>query len=209
MRKNFKRNNKILAISNMSLRQATAQINRSFVAQIKQKLAWKRAAHPTRAIRYFGEPTRHGSSTIEIERTHSYISYRSARAPNLFRLSNEYVNLYDAVVRRAHCYPDTEILGQREIVGIDMEKQPDGRLLKKFRLQSEYSWITYRQMMTRIDSIANGLLAIGLKSNENIVIFSETRPEWLISAMACLKIKVPVITLYSTLGLFSTLLFHI
>lgn len=43
--------------------------------------------------------------------------------------------------------------------------------------------------------------SIGLKSNDNVVIFSETRAEWMMCAVACFKIKVPVVTLYSTLGL--------
>lgn len=31
----------------------------------------------------------------------------------------------------------------------------------------------------------------GLKSTENLVLFCETRPEWLMSALACFRIGVP------------------
>jgi len=42
---------------------------------------------------------------------------------------------------------------------------------------------------------------MGLKSNDSIMLFAETRPEWIMSALACFRIKVQVVTLYSTLGI--------
>ncbi len=59
----------------------------------------------------------------------------------------------------------------------------------------------YKDVLGCVDHLSNGLLALGLKSGENIVLYSETRAEWLISACACLRINVPVVTLYATLGL--------
>lgn len=35
---------------------------------------------------------------------------------------------------------------------------------------------------------------------KKIVLFAETRPEWLITAFSCFRIKAPIVTLYSTLG---------
>jgi long-chain acyl-CoA synthetase len=49
-------------------------------------------------------------------------------------------------------------------------------------------------------NLSNGLLKIGIKSEENIILFSETRPEWMISAFACFRISVAVVTQYATLG---------
>lgn len=40
-----------------------------------------------------------------------------------------------------------------------------------------------------------------MKPGDNIVLFAETRPEWIISAFACFRINVHVVTLYSTLGI--------
>lgn len=42
---------------------------------------------------------------------------------------------------------------------------------------------------------------VGLKPGNKIVLFAETRPEWIVSAYACFRLNVPVVTLYSTLGI--------
>lgn len=33
-----------------------------------------------------------------------------------------------------------------------------------------------------------------------VVIFAETRADWLITALACMRINLPVVTVYATLG---------
>jgi len=45
-----------------------------------------------------------------------------------------------------------------------------------------------------------GLMELGLKTRENIVVFSETRAEWMICANGCMKQNMPLVTLYATLG---------
>lgn len=139
--------------------------------------------------------------SIQIHKSESSVTYRAVRAPNLFKLGvNEPSNIYDAIAKQATANPDVEILGHREVVSVEDQKQSDGKVIRKYTMKDVYSWITYKEMMERIDSFANGLLSIGLKSNDNIVIFSETRSEWLMCAVACFKIKVPIVTLYATLG---------
>ena len=73
-------------------------------------------------------------------------------------------------------------------------------MFKKLSL-GRYEWSTYETVLKKVNNLSNGLLKIGLKSNESIMLFAETRPEWIMSALACFRIKVPVVTLYSTLGL--------
>lgn len=87
-------------------------------------------------------------------------------------------------------------------MSIDDEIQLNGKVFKKYSLSSDYKWTTYEDVYARVNNLSNGLLSLGLKSNDKIVLFAETRPEWLVSAFACFKIKVPVVTLYSTLGKF-------
>lgn len=139
--------------------------------------------------------------SVRVDETDTAISYRSARGQDLFRVDDESLNVYEVVRRSAHGSPDVKMLGYRELVGVEEERQSNGKVLKKLRLKNEYTWITYREMIERVDHFANGLLSIGVRSNESIVIFAETRPEWLISAVACFKIKAPIVTLYATLGL--------
>ena len=150
--------------------------------------------------------------SIQIHKSESSVTYRAVRAPNLFKLGvNEPSNIYDAIAKQATANPDVEILGHREVVSVEDQKQSDGKVIRKYTMKDVYSWITYKEMMERIDSFANGLLSIGLKSNDNIVIFSETRSEWLMCAVACFKIKVPIVTLYATLGIltyFEILVIH-
>ena len=55
-------------------------------------------------------------------------------------------------------------------------------------------------MDTEAESFGRGLRELGLKPKENIVLFAETRAEWLIAANGCMKQNLPLVTLYATLG---------
>ena len=94
---------------------------------------------------------------------------------------------------------NNKTLGVREILSIDDEVQPNGKVFKKFSLGG-YKWSTYETTYEKVNNLSNGLLSLGLKSNDSVVLFAETRPQWLIGAFACFRIKAPVVTLYSTLG---------
>lgn len=126
--------------------------------------------------------------------------YRSTLASELTRLTDKNTNIYLEFAKAARKYWYNQTLGTREVLSIDDEKQPNGKVFKKLSLGG-YKWTTYENALSRVDNLANGLLNLGLKSDQKIVLFAETRPEWLISALACFKIKVPVVTLYSTLGI--------
>ncbi|KAG0411771.1 hypothetical protein HPB47_011109 [Ixodes persulcatus] len=43
-------------------------------------------------------------------------------------------------------------------------------------------------------------MAHGVRPRQNVVILAETRLEWMLAAQACLRINIPVVTLYATLG---------
>jgi len=64
----------------------------------------------------------------------------------------------------------------------------------------EYKFTNYRETSNRIEAIGRGLLSIGAKLGDKILIFSETRPEWLLTAFAAFRHGLTVVTLYSTLG---------
>lgn len=64
----------------------------------------------------------------------------------------------------------------------------------------DYTWQNYSEVSDRVDHVGAGLLGIGHKTGENLVIFSDTRPEWLITGLASLKFGFPVTTVYATLG---------
>ena len=115
-------------------------------------------------------------------------------------LDPNFKNLYDEVQKTCKKFSDKPCLGVREKLGVEEELQPNGKYLKKLTLKNEYAWSSYTATIEKMNSVSNGLLFQGLKSNDNIVLFMETRAEWLITAFSCFRIKVPVVTLYATLG---------
>lgn len=153
-----------------------------------------------RNAKFKGCPKPNEIHTVPVDVNDTSISYRSARQKELFRIDDKKINIYDCIFKAAQKFSDRKILGTREILSIEEQSQADGKVLKKLIMKNEYSWITYKEMIAKIDHLANGFLNIGLKSNDNIVIFSETRADWIMCAIACFKIKVPIVTLYSTLG---------
>ena len=64
----------------------------------------------------------------------------------------------------------------------------------------DYQFLSYREACERIDGIGRGFLSLGLRPGEKILIFAETRPEWLLSALAAFRHGLTLVTLYSTLG---------
>jgi len=86
-----------------------------------------------------------------------------------------------------------------EILSIDDEVQPKSKVLKKYSLSSNYKWTRYGNVYKRVNNLSDGPLSLGLKSNDKIVLFAETRPEWLVSDFACIRIKVPAVnTLFNS-----------
>ncbi len=125
---------------------------------------------------------------------------RSTLSNELEQVHEFDMNLYEEFKKNAHKYSKNKIIGHRETLGVEDELQSDGKILKKKILNDAYEWQNYSTILKNVNSLSNALLSLGLRSNDNIVLFSETRAEWLITAFACFRIKVPVVTLYATLG---------
>lgn len=113
---------------------------------------------------------------------------------------NQDDNIYNEFVKSVYKYANFNTLGVRELLSVDDDVQPNGKVFKKLSLGC-YKWSTYETVLNRVNNLSNGLLKVGLRSNDSIMLFAETRPEWIMSALACFRIKVPVVTLYSTLGI--------
>lgn len=64
----------------------------------------------------------------------------------------------------------------------------------------EYKWKTFNDVNRLASSFGRGLLELGMKPRKNVVIFAETRAEWMIAAHACFKQNFTVVTIYATLG---------
>ncbi|KAM6951295.1 long-chain-fatty-acid--CoA ligase 5 [Aplochiton taeniatus] len=65
-----------------------------------------------------------------------------------------------------------------------------------------FQWLKYKQVSDRAEHLGSGLLHLGLKPNQDtfIGIFSQNRPEWIISELACYTYSMVAVPLYDTLG---------
>ncbi|XP_065349419.1 fatty acid CoA ligase Acsl3 [Cloeon dipterum] len=99
----------------------------------------------------------------------------------------------------AQRYTHKKCLGTRDILAEEDEVQSNGRVFKKYVL-GEYRWLTATQVEEQAANFGRGLRALGHEPKQNIVIFAETRAEWMIAAHGCFKQNIPVVTLYATLG---------
>lgn len=130
------------------------------------------------------------------------ITYRSILPPKNIHLTllREEINTMDLLVRYlAKRFQSRRCLGTRQILAEEDEKQKDGRLFKKYVL-GEYRWKSYLQVDQESTGFGNGVRALGQEPRNSIVIFAETREEWMIAAHGCFKQNIPVVTIYSTLG---------
>ncbi|MFH4974146.1 hypothetical protein AB6A40_000855 [Gnathostoma spinigerum] len=106
----------------------------------------------------------------------------------------------DKVIRHiCDLYGDKEMLGTRELISVHEEVQPNGRVFEKWEL-GQYKWISYNELQRRIGFVAGGLQTLTGGKETKAVIFAETRADWMLSAFACFRCNIPVVTVYATLG---------
>ncbi|KZC13597.1 PREDICTED: long-chain-fatty-acid--CoA ligase 4 isoform X4 [Dufourea novaeangliae] len=99
----------------------------------------------------------------------------------------------------AKLHSEKRCLGTRQILAEEDEVQPNGRIFKKYKM-GDYKWKTYTEVDRLTNSFSRGIRELGLIARKNIVIFAETRAEWMIAAYGCFKQNLTVVTIYATLG---------
>lgn len=67
-------------------------------------------------------------------------------------------------------------------------------------LLSNYRFLSYSDSYQRIDSIGRGFLSLNLWRGQKILLFAETRPQWLLTVSTKFWHRLTVVTLYSRLG---------
>jgi len=103
----------------------------------------------------------------------------------------------DAAFERAcKMYKDQRALGTRELLSEVDEKQANGKVFKK-AVFGKYQWLTYGEMFKTVDQLARGLSELGIK---RVCLYMETRAEWMMTAHACFRHNIKIVTVYSTLG---------
>ena len=97
---------------------------------------------------------------------------------------------------------DQKLFGYRKIIR-EIDSFPDDgkkKVCKKV-LDEKYTWMSYRELDTRIDKVINGLINKGVNYQEKIVIILETRHEWMMIAQSVFRMGGVLCTLYDTLGI--------
>lgn len=121
--------------------------------------------------------------------THKYLKYTTFA---------EIVNTLDR---------NREVVGQRDVikehVALDENGKPvkiDGKVLKKVELSKEFRWKTVGEVLDHVDSLAKGLLQLGVKRGDKVLIYAENGIEWFYTCLALVRINAVTVTLFSTLG---------
>ncbi|CAI4229044.1 unnamed protein product [Auanema sp. JU1783] len=94
---------------------------------------------------------------------------------------------------------DNPALGTRPLLEVHQEKQEGGKVFEKWEL-GDYDWLTFAEVEEKVEKLAAGFKDLSEDSNSKVVIFAETRADWLITALACFRANIPVVTVYATLG---------
>lgn len=81
-------------------------------------------------------------------------------------------------------------LGTRELLSSENERQANGKVFNKVVL-GDYNWMTYNDVFSKAEVFGCGLLALGQKAKQNVVIFADTRAEWMIAAQSCFSYSFP------------------
>ncbi|XP_072937242.1 long-chain-fatty-acid--CoA ligase 4 [Epargyreus clarus] len=137
-----------------------------------------------------------------IESTADSVTVRSICEPcDLHvRLVRDGVTCMESMLRAAAArWAHRPCLGTRTVLGEEDEPQPNGRVFKKYNM-GDYVWRSYIDVEREAGHFAAGLRELGCQPRRNVVMFAETRAEWMVAAHGCFKQSIPVVTIYATLG---------
>jgi long-chain acyl-CoA synthetase len=75
---------------------------------------------------------------------------------------------------------------------------PDSPALSR-KTEEGYRTITYREMDSRMQSLARGLSAMGIRKGDRVALMSENRPEWAITDLAILRLGAVNVAIFPSL----------
>lgn len=90
-------------------------------------------------------------------------------------------------------------LGTRDILSEEDEVQSNGRVFKKYRM-GEYKWRNFIETELQATYFGRGVREFGVQPRQKVVVFAETRAEWMIAAHGLFKQSCTIVTIYATLG---------
>lgn len=137
-----------------------------------------------------------------IKNDESEVTFRTTEPPRdvHVKMLQENIDTLEKVFNYvAKTHSTKRCLGTRQILSEEDETQPNGRVFKKYNM-GDYKWKNFIEAERMAASFGRGLREIGQAPRQNIVIFAETRAEWMIAAHGCFKQAMPIVTVYATLG---------
>uniref|UniRef100_A0AAZ3PUT6 Long-chain-fatty-acid--CoA ligase n=1 Tax=Oncorhynchus tshawytscha TaxID=74940 RepID=A0AAZ3PUT6_ONCTS len=99
-----------------------------------------------------------------------------------------------------HYYSDARTMYEVFLRGMRVSSEP---CLGSRKPNQPYKWLSYREVAEKAECIGSALLHRGHSQtgDKHIGIFSQNRPEWTISELACYTYSLVCVPLYDTLGL--------
>ncbi|XP_028967127.1 long-chain-fatty-acid--CoA ligase 4 [Galendromus occidentalis] len=141
---------------------------------------------------------RRKSFSVQLDPSDPYSPWKAKNTwePEFF----EGITTVDQLTRRAvKRFSDKRCLGTRQVFREEIETQKNGKTFKKLDL-GDYQWMTFKEMDDALERLGRGFMSMGVRPKQNVVIFADTRIEWMLAAQALLRLNVTVATLYATLG---------
>lgn len=116
------------------------------------------------------------------------------------QLNKENIDTLEKVLKYiSRKYKTKRALGTRQILAEEDEKQSDGKSFKKYRM-GNYTWRTFEETEREASNFGKGLRELGVNPGDRIVIFAETRAEFMLAAHGLFRQKCTCCTIYATLG---------
>uniref|UniRef100_A0A452INI5 Long-chain-fatty-acid--CoA ligase n=1 Tax=Gopherus agassizii TaxID=38772 RepID=A0A452INI5_9SAUR len=106
----------------------------------------------------------------------------------------------DSTELLTHYYDDARTMYEVFRRGFNISE--NGPCLGFRKPKQPYQWLSYKEVSERAEALGSGLLQQGCKpsASQFIGVFSQNRPEWIISELACYTYSMVVVPLYDTLG---------
>lgn len=130
------------------------------------------------------------------------ITYHTVDEPGkiYIRMLQKHIDTLEKMFKHVtKIHKEKRCLGTREIFAEEDEVQPNGKVFKKYRM-GDYNWRNYLETEQEAKHFGRGMREIGVNSRDKVVIFAETRAEWMIAAHGLFKQCCTIVTIYATLG---------
>ncbi|XP_071520114.1 uncharacterized protein [Panulirus ornatus] len=97
----------------------------------------------------------------------------------------------------ANKHGEAPCMGTRKLLARERTTE-NGRKLEKLRF-GDYTYMSYKEVQEMVVNFSDGIRSLGLGSGDRIAVFAETRAEWYVAAVGCLRNNLTVVTLYTNL----------